>query len=64
MTMDTQGWIQEVFDREPTIDPDACEWCGSRDQCPDTCACPDCEQERALDEDADAYEDRVRDSLP
>ena len=26
-----------------------------------TCACADCEAERALDEDADAYRDRCRD---
>jgi hypothetical protein len=47
----------------------ACEWCGAElndavdpvEACDPSCDCPPCENERALQGDADAYLDRCRD---
>jgi hypothetical protein len=40
----------------------ACEWCDADEdaQCDRDCDCPDCESQRALDDDADAYADRCQ----
>ena len=41
-------------------DGERCEWCGSEvdDPCTDECDCPDCEVNRALNDDADCYDYR------
>lgn len=41
----------------------SCEWCPALEgePCEGECGCPDCENERALDEDADAYAERLED---
>lgn len=58
--MTIRGWNPAAFDRWLTTPPEyVCEHCGSPDEeCRDGCDCPDCENERALDEDADAQTDR------
>lgn len=57
--MSLHGWNPAAFDRWLTTQPEPEEECAG-DGCP---GCPDCEPERALDEDADAYEERAKDSL-
>jgi hypothetical protein len=54
-----------AFDRWLTTEPErGCEWCGSEDYsgttdgCTPDCCCPQCENERALDLDADRAEER------
>lgn len=41
------------------IEPE-CSWCGCllADGCADSCDCPSCDNDRALDDDAEAYLDR------
>lgn len=47
----------------------ACEWCGAEldavddpvDACESGCDCSPCENARALDDDADAYAERLED---
>lgn len=45
------------------MDGERCEWCGSEvdDGCTPECDCPDCEVQRALDEDADMAADAAAD---
>ena len=42
--------------------PDRCEWCDQpEDDCDAECDCPECEAQRALDEQADMYHDNAKD---
>jgi hypothetical protein len=60
------NWYREAAEEERQYDgppDDTCEWCEQSvyNGCSDNCECPDCENNRALDNDADAYFDRCRD---
>lgn len=52
------------FDRWLTTQPEyPCDECGELD-CTDDCTCANCESERALDDDADAYFERAAEEEP
>lgn len=63
MTGTDHGHRAEPDDGAVSGPDHTCEWCDrvEDDPCDDECGCPECEGDRLLDDEADAYAERCRD---